>query len=98
MAPGMCPLAHSLSSRTSTRTNCSPASARRFTSGTFVSLTFFFASLTSFRNCGEWTMARLLLDLKFSPGKDNPRCSTGLLRIETPEINLGLSKFEDQHL
>src|SRR5215471_4133547 len=60
IAPGMWPFAHSLSSRMSTRRNFSPASMRRFTSATFVSLTFFFDSLTSFKNCGACAM-RLLL-------------------------------------
>src|SRR5258708_12570295 len=31
---------------------------RRFTSATLVSLIFFFASLTSFRNCGAWAMRK----------------------------------------
>src|SRR6266404_1330211 len=38
--------------------NFSPASMRRFTSATLVSLIFFFASLTSFRNCGAWAMRK----------------------------------------
>src|SRR5258708_4258854 len=57
-APGRCPFAHSLSSRTSTSRNFSPASLRRFTSATLVSLTFFFASFTSFRNCGAWAIGK----------------------------------------
>src|SRR5260370_40138676 len=58
MAPGRCPFAHSLSSRTSTSRNFSPASLRRFTSATLVSLICFFASFTSFRNCGAWAIGK----------------------------------------
>src|ERR1700686_1874917 len=61
MAVGTCPLLHSLSSRTSTSKSFSPASMRRFTSGTLVSLTRFFASCTSLRNCGECAMGASLL-------------------------------------
>src|SRR6266478_5912743 len=57
---GRCPFAHSLSSRTSTSRNFSPASMRRFTSATLVSLIFFFASFTSFRNCAAWAIEKLL--------------------------------------
>src|SRR5271157_5030239 len=63
MAPGKWPLAHSLSSRTSTSTNFSPASMRRLTSGTLVSLTRFFASFTMERNfgaCAIWVPPRRL--------------------------------------
>src|SRR6267154_867920 len=63
MAPGRCPLAHSLSSRVSTTRNFSLASMRRLTSATFVSLIFFFASFTSFRNCGAWAIEKLLQEV-----------------------------------
>src|SRR6266481_1434442 len=63
MAPGRCPLAHSLSSRVSTTRNFSPASMRRLTSATFVSLIFFFASFTNFRNCGAWAIEKLLQEV-----------------------------------
>src|SRR5205807_5383462 len=58
--PGRWPFAHSLSSRTSTIRNFSPASLRRFTSATLLSLIIFFASFTSFRNCGAWAIGSLL--------------------------------------
>src|ERR1700687_4765480 len=60
---GKMPLTHSLSSRTSTSRNFSPASLRRFTSATLVSLIFFFASLTSFRNCAAWGIGKLLPEM-----------------------------------
>src|SRR6266850_3862066 len=69
MAPGRCPLAHSLSSRVSTTRNFSPRSMRRLTSATFVSLIFFFASFTNLRNCGAWAIARLLQEV--IPGQHN---------------------------
>src|SRR5580658_1824484 len=62
-APGRCPLAHSLSSRTSTRISFSPASMRLLTSGTFVSLTRCLASWTSFKNCGACAMASSRISL-----------------------------------
>src|SRR5208283_368055 len=64
MAPGKWPLAHSLSSRTSTSTNFSPASMRRLTSGTLVSLTRFFASFTMERNFGARAIGCLLAGWK----------------------------------
>src|SRR6267154_1837992 len=66
-APGKCPFAHSLSSLTSTKRNFSPLPMRCRTSATFVSLTRVFASLTSFRNCGECFM-EILPFVSPSPG------------------------------
>src|SRR6266851_8449410 len=68
-APGKCPFAHSLSSRTSTSKKFSPPCIRRFTSVTFVSFTRVFASLTSFRNCGECFME--ILPFLFHPRQSN---------------------------
>src|SRR5262249_43471903 len=53
----MCPLAHSLSSRTSIRVNSSPASSRSLTSTTVHSRTRDLASATSFRNAGACCLA-----------------------------------------
>src|SRR5512134_2468750 len=58
-APRMRPLAHSWSSRTSTRRSVSPFSSRALTAATEVSLTRALASWTSFRKAGEWSTARL---------------------------------------
>src|SRR4051794_14695834 len=59
IAPAMCPLLHSLSSRTSTRVSFSPASMRFLTSATLVSLTRDLASLTMARNPGACCMVFL---------------------------------------
>src|SRR6266851_8778521 len=76
-APGRCPFAHSLSSRTSTSRNFSPALLRRFTSATFVSLIFFFASFTNFKNCAAWAIGKLLQGM--IRGEHNTNAMTSLV-------------------
>src|SRR5579863_8704851 len=67
MAPGRCPRAHSLSSRTSTSVNFSPVSIRLFTAATFVSLTCLFASFTKARNFAACAMQFSPIRSSFQP-------------------------------